>query len=85
MFPLTLGTNVSKTAHIAIIDYFKRILEIWRGEKGERFQQDIRIMEERYHGRWGVNLHADYCWNLKQDAVADEHRKKSPKIRFIPY
>ena len=34
-------------------------------KQGERFHQDIKIMEERYQGRWDVNMMVDYCWNLK--------------------
>ena len=35
-------------------------------EQEERFHQGIKIMEERYQGRWDVNTMADYCWNLKR-------------------
>ena len=52
-------------------------------EQGDRFYQKIGIMEERYQGRRDVNFLADYCWCLKRDAVATEHRKKSLKIHFI--
>ena len=30
-------------------------------ELGERFHQDIKVMEERYHSSWDVNMMADYC------------------------
>ncbi|CAM1324756.1 Uncharacterised protein r2_g3359 [Pycnogonum litorale] len=30
--------------------------------QGERFHQDIEVMEERYQGRWDSNMMADYCW-----------------------
>ena len=30
-------------------------------EQGKRFHQDIKIMEERYQGRWGKTMMADFC------------------------
>ena len=35
--------------------------------QGERFHQDIKTMEERYQGRWDLNMMADYCWSLMRD------------------
>ena len=36
-------------------------------EKGERFHQDIRTVEERYQERWDINMLVDYCWCLNHD------------------
>ena len=44
-------------------------------EQGERFHQDIKIMEERYQGPWDVNMMADYCWNLKRDNSSQKHSR----------
>jgi len=41
-------------------------------------------MEERYQGRWDVNMLADYCWCLKRDVPAAEHKRKSLKKPFLP-
>ena len=30
-------------------------------ELGERFHQDIKVMEEQYHSSWDVNMMTDYC------------------------
>ena len=35
--------------------------------EGERFHQDIKVMEERYQGHWDKRMMADYCWNIKSD------------------
>ena len=37
-------------------------------EQGERFHQDLKIMEERYQGHWDKNMMADYCWSIKRNA-----------------
>ncbi|XP_076799446.1 uncharacterized protein LOC143444187 [Clavelina lepadiformis] len=31
--------------------------------QGERFHQDLKVMEERYQGRWDLHMLADYCWS----------------------
>ena len=33
-------------------------------EQGERFHQDIKVMEDRYQGRWDSHMMSDYCWSL---------------------
>ena len=58
------------------LDYFPENGGDFSEEQGERFHQDIRVMEERYQGRWDVNMLADYCWCLKRDAPDVHHRRK---------
>ena len=53
-------------------------------EQGERFHQDLKIMEERYQGRWDVHMMADYCWSIKRDSPQVEHSRKSYKRKFLP-
>ena len=33
-------------------------------EQGERFHQDIEVMEDRYQGRSDSHMMSDYCWSL---------------------
>ena len=33
-------------------------------EQGERFHQDIKVMEDRYQDRWDLHMMSDYCWSL---------------------
>ena len=66
------------------LDYFPDNCGDLSEEQGERFHQDIRVMEERYQGRWDVNMLADYCWCLKRDVRASEHKRKSLKKPFLP-
>ena len=33
-------------------------------EQGERFHQDIKVMEDRYQGRLDSHMMSDYCWSL---------------------
>ncbi|CAK8684393.1 unnamed protein product [Clavelina lepadiformis] len=52
-------------------------------EQGERFHQDIKIMEERYQGRWDCHMMADYCWSLKREIPDAAHKRKSLKRAFL--
>lgn len=53
-------------------------------EQGERFHQDLKVMEERYQGRWDANTMDDYCWSIKRDCPQTEHSRKSYKRKFLP-
>ena len=53
-------------------------------EQGERFHQDIKVMETRYQGRWDVHMMADYCWTLIRDSLDKIHSRKSKKQKFMP-
>lgn len=44
--------------------------------------QDIPIMQERYQDLGDRNFLDDYCWCLKHDVMAAEHRRKSLKTPF---
>ncbi|XP_061443081.1 uncharacterized protein LOC133365351 isoform X1 [Rhineura floridana] len=64
-----LGTNMSIKVHYlhSHLDRFPDNLGDFSEEQGERFHQDIKVMEERYQGRWDRHMMADYCWSLQRD------------------
>ena len=64
------------------LDRFPKYLGDFSEEQGERFHQDIKIIEERYQDRWNANMMADYCWNLQRDNVNTSHSRKSKKEHF---
>ena len=79
----TLGCNMSIKMHYlhSHLDRFPQNLGDFSKEQGERFHQDIKVMKERYQGRWDINMMADYCWGLKRDC-SNIHARKSRKISF---
>jgi hypothetical protein len=81
-----LGARMSIKLHFLCshLDYFPENCGDYSEEQGERFHQDIRVMEERYHGRWDVNMLADYCWSLKRDMPNTCHSRKSKRRHFLP-
>ncbi|KAI6650067.1 hypothetical protein LOD99_6282 [Oopsacas minuta] len=42
------------------LDRFPDNLGDMSEEQGERFHQDIKVMEQRYQGSWGTHMMADY-------------------------
>lgn len=59
------------------LDEFPENLGDFSEEQGERFHQDIKVMETRYQGRWDVNMMADYCWTLKRESTENQKRNRS--------
>lgn len=79
-----LGCLMSYKMHFlhSHLDYFPLNLGDVSEEQGERFHQDISVMEIRYQGRWNVNMMADFCWTLKRDIKTNnKKRKRNPLHR----
>ena len=53
-------------------------------EHGERFHQDIKIMEARYQERWGITMMADYCWCFKRDCEQSKVARESKRGKVMP-
>lgn len=58
-----LGCLINLKLHFlnSHLDYFPMNLGDYSEEQGERFHQDIKVMERRYQGKWSINIMADYC------------------------
>lgn len=81
-----LGCNMSIKVHFlhSHLDKFPDHLGDVSDEQGEKFHQDIKVMEERYQGRWDTNMMADYCWSITRDCIEVEHTRRSYKRKFFP-
>ena len=82
-----LGCRMSLKVHFlqAHLDYFPQNLGNMSEKHGERFHQDIKIMETRYQGRWDVSMMADFCWCLKRNCVSNEVERKAKRRKFMPH
>ena len=80
-----LGVRMSIKLHYLFshLDYFPENLGDVSEEQGERFHQDIKIMEERYQGRWDAHMMSDYCWTLIRDCAGQSYKRKSYKRTFL--
>ncbi len=79
-----LGCRMSIKIHYlhSHLDKFPANLGDVSEGQGERFHQDIKTMEERYQGRWGLNMMADYCWSLMRDNPEAVHQRSAKKRKF---
>ena len=80
-----LQCNMSVKAHFlhSHLDYFPENLGALSEEQGERFHQDIKVIEKRYQGKWNISMIADYCWNLMRENSEFEHSRQSKRRKLL--
>ena len=80
-----LGLRMSIKLHFLLshLDYFPENLGDVSEEQGKRFHLDIKMMEERYQGRWDAHMMSGYCWTLIRDCTEQSYRRKSYKRTFL--
>ena len=45
-------------------------------EHGERFHQNISVIENRYKGKWSVSMLAEYCRSIQRDDSETQHKRR---------
>ena len=80
-----LGAKTSMKVHYLFshLGRFPTNLGDLSEEHGERFHQDIEVMEERQQGRWDAHVMVNYYWSLQRDCLAASHSRKSCKRKFV--
>ena len=80
-----LGCHMSLKLHFlhSHLNYFRDNLRNVSKEHGERFHQDIQVMEKRYQGRWNEAMMGDYVWNLMRKCNTTYKPKKLFKLSFL--
>ena len=79
-----LGCRMSLKLHFlhSHLDFFRDNLGNVSEEHGEKFHQDIQVMEKRYQGRWGEAMMGDYIWNLVRKCNTTYKRKSHSNVHF---
>lgn len=79
-----LGCRMSPKLHYlhSHLDFFRPNLGAVSEEHGERFHQDIQVMEKRYQGRWDEAMMGDYIWSLVRSDVSTHKRQKRSSVHF---
>lgn len=74
-----MGCRMSIKMHLlhAHLDVFPANLGAVSDEQGERFHQDIAVIEHRYQGRWDEAMMGEYCWFLHRDNENYVYKRKS--------
>ena len=80
-----LGCRMSSKVHYlhSHLSEFPANLGDVSEEQGERFHQDVKVMEERYQGQWNCNMMADYCWSLMRDVPYAVYKRLATKRKFL--
>ena len=66
------------------LDNFPENLGNVSDKQGKMFHQDMRVMDERYQGRWDAHMTAHYCLNIACYNPNLAHKRRSLKRSFIP-
>ena len=79
-----LGCRMSIKLHFlhSHLDFFRSNLGAVSEESGERFHQDILVMEKRYQGRWDEAMMGDYVWGLVRCDEVEHKRKCRSNLHF---
>ena len=79
-----LGSRMSLKMHYlhSHLDFFRPNLADVSEEYGERFYQDIQVMEKRYQGRWDEAMMGDYVWTFIRDDKRIYKRKCRSNVHF---
>ena len=74
-----LGARMSLKMHFlhSHLDFFPSNLGEVSDEQGERFHQDISVIERRYQGRYDANMMGDFCWYLQRKSKSSSYKRKA--------
>ena len=77
-----LGCNMSLKMHLfSHLNFFPLNCGAVSNEHGERFHQDILVIEHRYKGKRGTAMLGDYCWMMKWDAPKAKYHRQVKRTR----
>ena len=79
-----IGARMSLKIHFlhSHIDFFPENLGAVSDEHGERFHQEIAIMEQRYKGKYSSSMMGDFCWSLQRDSNVSYNRRPRSTRHF---
>jgi hypothetical protein len=80
----SLGCNMSLKVHFLMshLPFFPENMGSVSDEHGERFHQDVAVMEKRYKGKWSPAMLADFCWMLQRDNPGAQYKQKCSAKHF---
>lgn len=80
-----LGAHMSLKMYFihSHLDSFPENLGDVSDEHGERFHQEVSIMEQRYQVQYSPAMIGDFCWLLQRDSSTC-YKRKSLRSRVFP-
>lgn len=78
-----MGVNMSLKIHFldSHLDFFPSNLGDFSDEHGERFHQDLAVIENRYRGKNTAHMLAEYCWSICRDTTG-LHKRQTNNMHF---
>ena len=78
---LNLGCTMTMKVHFLFshLEQFPENLGDFSDEQGKRFQEDIKVMEDRFQDHSDINMMTDCCWGLKRDKLKEENMAEFPE------
>ncbi|UYV82424.1 hypothetical protein LAZ67_21002037 [Cordylochernes scorpioides] len=73
-----LGVNMRSKVH-----YLHSHLDKFPDNLGERFHQDMKVMEKKYQGVWDYHMIAEYYWYLFCDLLEYTYKRKLKWLKLI--
>lgn len=75
--------NISLKIHFldSHLNFFPKNMGAMSDEHGERFQQDIAVIEKRYQEKLNPAKLTDYCWLLIRETPTTEYNRQTKKIQ----
>lgn len=64
------------------LDYFQNNMGDYSDEHGERFHQDIALIETRFKGKNLVHMLGEYCWSLCRETATNSLKRKNKRPKF---
>jgi len=56
------------------LDFFPLNCGAVSNKHGERFHEDILVVEHRYKEKWSAAMLGDYCWMMKSNAPETKYK-----------
>lgn len=79
-----IGARMSLKLHMfhSHLNFFSPNLGAVSEEHGERFHQDIKVMEQRYNHKCTPSMMGDYIWNICREGEVHFKRKSRKSVHF---
>lgn len=74
-----IGVRMSLKIHFlhSHLNFFNENLGAVSDEHGERFHQEIKVLEERFKGKSRVSMLSEYVWGLQRELDPQQHTRQA--------